>query len=174
MYRSGRLPPERLESFIRSLGIETVVNLSGPNDSPWYAAEREVVADSSAHLIDLPFSARLYPAPSQLRELLDVVESIEPPFLVHCRGGSDRTGLFFVLLALRQGKSWSQAMGQLSLLRFTHCSRAKSAAITYPLYDFAQYAQANDLPPDLEHFRKWIGTDHAQRTYQSWLQRRTR
>lgn len=79
--------------------------------------------------------------------------------------------MFFVLLALRQGKSWSQAMGQLSLLRFTYCSKAKSAAITYPLYDFAHYAQANGLPPDLEHFRQWTQTGHAQQTYQSWLQR---
>ena len=173
MYRSGQLPPERLESLIRNLGIKTVVNLIGPDDKPWYAAERQVVADNSVRLIDLPFSACSYPKPAQLRGLLDVVERIEPPFLVHCKGGSDRTGLFFVLLALRQGKSWPQAMGQLSLWRFTHCTRVKSAAITYPLYDFAHYADAHDLPHDLEHFRKWIRTDHAKQTHQNWLQQRS-
>ena len=172
MYRSAQLPPERLAKLIRRLGIKTVVNLRGLDDAPWYTAEQEVVAENGADLIDLPFSATVYPAPAQLKALLDVLEKIKPPFLVHCKGGSDRTGLFFVLLALREDKSWSQAMGQLSLLRFNHYRRTSSATITYPLYDFAEYADQNDWPRDLQHFRRWLGTEHAQQTYQRRLQQK--
>jgi len=174
MYRSAQLPPEQLDKTIRRLGIKTVVNLRGQENAPWYTAEQEVVAKNAARLIDLHFSASLYPSPAQLEELLDVVERIKPPFLVHCKGGADRTGLFFVLLALREGKGWSEAMGQLSLLRFTYYSRTKSATITYPLYDFADYADAHHWPRDLKHFRQWLKTDHAQQIYQNWLQRENR
>ena len=80
--------------------------------------------------------------------------------------------LFFVLLALRDGQSWPQAMQQLSFLRFSHYPKAKSAAITYPLYDFAGYADQEQWPRDLEHFRKWLSTDHARQAHQNWLQRR--
>ena len=170
MYRSAQLSPEQLARVIRRLGIHTVVNLRGQGPEPWYTAEREVVAQNSARLIDLPFSATVYPDPAQLEKLLDVVEQIKPPFLVHCKGGSDRTGLFFVLLALREDKSWSEAMGQLPLLRFNHYRRTRSATITHPLYDFADYADRHDWPRDLEYFRQWLGTEHAQQTYQSRLQ----
>lgn len=173
MYRSGRMPPERLGTLIGRLGIKTVVNLRGVSDEPWYKAEREVVERNRARLIDLGISASRYPDPARLRGLLDVVERIEPPFLVHCNGGADRTGLFFVLLALREGQSWPEAMRQLSLLRFNYYDRMKSARITYPLYDFAAYADEHNWPRDLPHFRQWLRSDHARQTYQAWLERRS-
>lgn len=174
MYRSGQMPPERLGTIIDKLGIKTVVNLRGEEDKPWYVAERETVEQNEARLINLGFSASRYPDPARLRELLDVVERIEPPFLVHCKGGADRTGLFFVLLALREGQSWSEAMRQLSLLRFNYYDRMKSATITYPLYDFADYADEHHWPRDLKHFRQWLKSEHARQTHQNWLQQQNR
>jgi protein tyrosine/serine phosphatase len=174
MYRSGQISPERLGTIIDKLGIKTVVNLRGEEDKPWYVAEREVVEHNGARLVNLGFSASRYPDPARLRELLDVIERIEPPFLVHCKGGADRTGLFFVLLALREGQSWSEAMRQLSLLRFNYYYRMKSATITYPLYDFADYADEHHLPRDLKQFRRWLRSDHARQTHQNWLQQQNR
>ena len=174
MYRSAQLPPEKLEQLIQRLAIKTVVNMRGQEDSPWYIAERQVVTRNSARLIDLPFHATQYPSPAQLIELLDVIERIEPPFLVHCKGGSDRTGLFFVLLSLRQGRTWSQAMEQLSLVRFNHHPDTKSATITHPLYNFADYANAHDWPQDLKYFRQWLKTDNAKQIYLNWLEQRNK
>ncbi|MCK4850862.1 MAG: tyrosine-protein phosphatase, partial [Phycisphaerae bacterium] len=164
MYRSGQMPSEHLGQLIRRLGIETVVNLCAvPTDESSYTAERQVVRTNQVEFIHLPFLASLYPNREQLNELLDEIEKIEPPFLVHCHGGADRTGMFFVLLALREGKDWDQAMRQLSLLRFGYYSRTRSATITYPLYDFADYADQHNWPKDLEHFRLWLNKADPQR-----------
>ena len=172
MYRSGQMPPEHLGQLIRRLGIKTVVNLCAvPTDRPSYSAERQVVRANQVEFIHLPFLASLYPNTEQLNKLLDVVEKIEPPFLVHCHGGADRTGMFFVLLALRQGQSWSEAMRQLSLLRFGYYSWAGSATITYALYDFADYAGQQDLPKDLKHFRRWLKSDDGRQARRRWLER---
>ena len=169
MYRSGQMPAEELGQLIQRLGIKTVVNLRGGADKAWFAAERQVVRANEVEFIYLPFTASLYPNRQQLNELLDTVEKIEPPFLVHCYGGADRTGLFFVLLALRQGQSWSEAMRQLSLLRFGYYSRARSAAITYPLYDFADYAGQQTWPKDFKHFRRWVKSEDSRQARQRWL-----
>ena len=174
MYRSAQLPSAKLEQLIHRLGIKTVVNMRGREDTPWYTAERQVALKNDVDLIDLRFSACDYPSPDQLIELLDVIERIKPPFLVHCKGGSDRTGLFFVLLALREGRTWSQAMGQLSLVRFNHHPGTKSATVTHPLYNFAGYADAHDWPRNLKHFRKWLSTDHAKHIHRDWLEQRKR
>ena len=172
MYRSGQMPPEHLGQIIRRLDIKTVVNLCAvPTDEPSYTAERQLVRTNQVEFIHLPFLASLYPKPEQLNKLLDVVEKIEQPFLVHCHGGADRTGMFFVLLALQQGQSWSQAMRQLSLLRFGYYSGARSAAITYPLYDFADYAGQHHWPKDLEHFRRWLKSHDSRHARRRWLDR---
>jgi len=173
MYRSGQMPPEHLGQIIRRLGIKTVVNLCAvPTDEPSYTAERQVVRANQVEFIHLPFLASLYPNREQLNELLDVIEKIEPPFLVHCHGGADRTGMFFVLLALREGQNWPEAMRQLSLLRFGYYSGTRSAAITYPLYDFADYASQEDSPRDLTYFRRWLKSDDGRHAHQRWLDRK--
>ncbi len=170
MYRSGQMPPKHLGQIIQRLGIKTVVNLCKvPPDDPVYNAERQLVQSSQAEFIHLPLLASLYPDTEQLNQLLDVVEDVEPPFLVHCHGGADRTGTFFVLLALRQGQSWSQALRQLSLLRFGYYSGAGSATITYTLYDFADYASQQNLPKDFENFRLWLKSDDGLQARQRWL-----
>ncbi len=172
MYRSGQMPAEHLGQTIQRLGIKTVVNLCKvPIDDPGYNAERQIVRGNQVEFTHLPFLASLYPTTEQLNELLDEVEKIEPPFLVHCHGGADRTGTFFVLLALRQGQSWSQAMRQLSLLRFGYYSRLGSATITYALYDFADYATQQDWPKDLKHFRRWLKSDNGRQARSRWLER---
>ena len=94
-------------------------------------------------------------------------ESVE----LHCHGGADRTGTFFVLLALRQGQSWSEAMRQLSLLRFGYYSKTGSATITYSLYDFADYASQQNCPKDLKNFRQWLKSDDGRQARRRWLDR---
>ena len=169
MSRSGQMPARELAGTIERLGIKTVVNLSKQNKNPWYAPEREVVLSKDARFIHLPISASAYPDPERLKQLLKVVGEIEPPFLVHCHGGADRTGLFFTLLALREGQDWEQAMGQLSLLRFGYYRRMASAAITYPLYDFADYAERNHFSKNFEQFGLWLKSADARQRYQKWL-----
>ena len=168
MYRSGQMPPQRLAEFIHSRGLTTVVNLSQGQHQPTYLAEQEAIAQTGANLVQLPLRASHYPSPKQLTQLLEVVESLEAPFLVHCHGGADRTGLFFVLLALRQGQTWPEAMGQLSFIRFNYCRSLPSATITHPLYDFADYTAQQNWPRDLEHFRLWLRTGPARKAYKNW------
>ncbi len=174
MSRSGKMPSEHLDQLIQRLGIKTVVILRTGDGEAWYTAERQMLRTNGIESIHLPLAASVYPDPEKLNELLDLVERIEPPFLVHCNGGADRTGLFFVLLALREGRNWPEAMRQLSLLRFGYYGGTRSATITYPLYDFADYASQYHWPQDLEHFRRWLKSDHARRTYQRWMDRKER
>ena len=73
-----------------------------------------------------------------------------------------------MLLGLREGQSWPQAMGQLSLLRFGYSSLARSATVTYPLYDFDEYANSHGFTKDLAQFRQWLRTDEPRKNHQRW------
>lgn len=115
-YRSGQLTTRQLEHAIDKYGIRTVINLRGPDpDERWYIDQvRSCQLRGVAHH-DVRMSARRVPHKDELCALLRVYEQAEPPLLVHCRGGSDRTGLAAALWVFEeQGRPKHKARKQLS------------------------------------------------------------
>lgn len=121
VYRAGQPRPGLLDRMHRQAGVRTVLNLRGPNaGSPWYDAE---VADSrrlGIEHIDFRMSARKELTPQEVRELIAIMRAAPKPLLIHCAGGSDRTGLAsaFYVAAVSQGGE-ARAEDQLSL-RYGH------------------------------------------------------
>lgn len=117
VYRSAQVFGTDLEDYVAQHGIKSVLNLRGadPNSS-WYPAE---VAESKrlglVHA-DFPMSASIPLSPEQVFALIDVMRSLPKPMLIHCRNGSDRTGLASALyLAAISEADEETAEGQLSL-----------------------------------------------------------
>ncbi len=156
VYRSGQLRPETLERVIRRHGIRTIVNLRGACPAlDWYRDEALVCARLDVALEDVNFSAMRLPSTTSLAQLIDVLQRSEPPLLIHCHQGADRTGLASVMvLLLRPGIPLAEARRQLGLAS-GHLSVTKTGYIDrfFELYE-AWLAQQ-----DLEHtpatFRDW-------------------
>jgi protein tyrosine/serine phosphatase len=92
-YRSAQLDAESFALLIDVLGIRTVVNLRGDNDSePWYVEEKEVLEGKGVELVNVRMSAYALPAREELLNLYDAFLTAEEPILIHCRAGADRTG----------------------------------------------------------------------------------
>lgn len=121
VYRAGQPRPGLLDRMERQHGIRTVLNLRGANPgSPWYDNE---VADSQRlgiQHINFRMSAKEELTPQEVRELIAIMRDAPKPLLIHCAGGSDRTGLAsaFYVAAVAMG-SEAQAERQLSL-RYGH------------------------------------------------------
>lgn len=121
LYRAGQPRPGLLDRMERQHGIRTVLNLRGPNPgSPWYDDE---VADSrrlGIRHINFRMSSKEELTPPEVRTLIAIMRDAPKPLLIHCAGGSDRTGLasaFYVAAISRGGET--RAEDQLSL-RFGH------------------------------------------------------
>ena len=92
-YRSAQLDTETLGLLVDILGINTVVNLRGENESePWYDNERTLLADRGVEFVDIRMSANELPPRAELLNLYDTFLTAEEPILMHCRAGADRTG----------------------------------------------------------------------------------
>lgn len=123
-YRSGQLSNHQLEIAIEEHGIRTVINLRGsdPHDD-WYRNEVEVCARMGVAHHDLSMSARRLPHKDDVLELLRLYDESDYPILVHCQGGSDRSGLASALWIMEiLGKSKRHARDQLSA-RYFHFER---------------------------------------------------
>src|SRR5262249_59889867 len=93
----------RLERLIQAYGIRTVVNLRGSClGFDWYRDECRVTHALDVCQEDVCFSAGRLPSTHEVRRLLEVVERSEPPLLLHCQRGADRTGLASAVVLLLQ------------------------------------------------------------------------
>jgi protein tyrosine/serine phosphatase len=116
VFRSSWLGAERLEQAVRRHDVKTVLNLCGPQSgTEWYEGEQAVARRHGLRLIDLPLSADKEPTPEQVEAVLAVLREAPKPIVIHCRAGSDRTGLACALYVGVRGGSYQEAREQLSL-----------------------------------------------------------
>lgn len=121
IYRAGQPRPGLLDRMERQHGIRTVLNLRGHNPgSPWYDDEVAESRRLGIQHINFRMSSKEELTPQEVRTLIAIMRDAPKPLLIHCAGGSDRTGLasaFYVAAVSKGGES--AAEDQLSL-RFGH------------------------------------------------------
>jgi protein tyrosine phosphatase (PTP) superfamily phosphohydrolase (DUF442 family) len=120
-YRSAQLSGPRLATVIKNLRIRTVINLRGANENEgWYQEECTALRELGIHRVDIKMSGYEAPVNDELCKLLDVLENADSPVLVHCYGGSDRSGFAAALfLLLKTNASLNEARAQIGV-RYGH------------------------------------------------------
>ncbi len=159
--------------MVRRHGVKTVINLRGLcPDLGWYEKEAQLTHDLDLNQEDVCMSAYRLPSSSELRYLIEVLDRAEYPILVHCRRGSDRTGLVsMAVMLLQEGTSLSQAHGQLSW-RYGHIPVGRCAHLS----EFYGYYSAWLTQQHLEHtpalFRRWATEEYkggpCGAVFESW------
>ena len=93
-YRTQQLSGKYFQKVIDEHKIKTIINLRGEKpEQGWYVEEVEVAKKNNVNLINIEMSAGRLPHRSDLIKLLNAFRDAPRPLLVHCLGGSDRTGL---------------------------------------------------------------------------------
>jgi protein tyrosine phosphatase (PTP) superfamily phosphohydrolase (DUF442 family) len=157
IYRSGQMPAAALARTLRDFRIKTVLNLRGPNPQlPWYAAEREATLKAGATQIDIPMSSCVWMSRTQLRTIIDALETSEQPILIHCAWGSERTGLVSALAELlRPGATLQNARAQFSLgYLFLRVNDGKIMAEHLDRYE--DWLKAQRLTHSVTSFKQWV------------------
>jgi protein tyrosine/serine phosphatase len=94
LYRSARPSPGNIEKWHERYGIKTIVNLMGPHpEYDWYQAQNATAKAEGIRVIDYKMSAERDVSAAEVEEIIDLLSSAEKPILVHCKSGTDRTGL---------------------------------------------------------------------------------
>ena len=116
-YRSNQPDPARIASLQKLYGIRTIINLRGPEPgSKWYDDEIATAKALGINHADFEMSSRRELSLAQTRQLITLMQNAQKPVLIHCKSGSDRTGLAAALYIAAVAKgSESKAEGQLSI-----------------------------------------------------------
>ncbi len=117
LYRSAQMTGADIVKVRASHGVRSILNLRGaaPEDA-WYREEIAASADLRIVHVDFAMSAGAGLSQQKVEELIALMAAMPKPILIHCRHGSDRTGLAVALyLAAISGADEERAEGQLSL-----------------------------------------------------------
>lgn len=118
--RSAEPSAERLADLQHRYGIRTVLNLRGENKgSGWYDEEVKASGELGLQHLDVALSAEREMSPRQIDDVLAMIERAPKPVLVHCKSGSDRTGLISAAWLYAHGAPADVADRQLAL-RYGH------------------------------------------------------
>ncbi len=147
IYRAAQPTPERLAGWIDSLGLRSVLNLKGR------AEEGERPEGVTWHSVRM--SARRLPSPGEVERVIGVLDEAPRPLLIHCHGGTDRSGLASAVALLLEGGSLDEAAAQFALA-----------------YGYPGRTLGSPLPDFLDRYRAWLsdaGATHAPERFRDWV-----
>lgn len=129
LYRSAQLSPERLDRELDARGIRAVLNLRGAApEAQWWRDEVAVAARHGVVHADLELDAWSMPDGARLDRLLELIDTLPRPLLIHCQSGADRSGLASALFLARAAHATEfQAEWQMSFF-YGHVSMPTAKA----------------------------------------------
>jgi protein tyrosine phosphatase (PTP) superfamily phosphohydrolase (DUF442 family) len=157
VWRSNQPTPKRLAKYKR-MGISTVLSLRGKSDNPisFMLLEKQACADLGIDLITTSLSARSLAEKDVYLDVLDLLQTLKPPFLFHCKSGADRAGLVSALYLLHiKGASIDDARKQLHW-RYMHLKSTKTGILDHLLNCY----EADSLRFGAMPIRTWFETHY--------------
>jgi len=154
VYRANQPSPKRLAEW-QGQGIRSILNLRGESEySPWLL-EAEACKQLGLKLVDHRIYASALASREEILELIEIMRSIEKPFVMHCKSGSDRTGFAAVLyLHLFCDLPLAEAMRQLHWRHF-HLRGSKNGIL-----DLFFEAYQQDAATSGKSLIEWIRNDY--------------
>jgi protein tyrosine/serine phosphatase len=150
MARANQPSPKHIARYAK-MGIKTILNLRGFNDSGHYLLEREACAQHGLALIDFPVRSRDVPTAEQVFRAREIFETMAYPALMHCKSGADRAGLVAVLYKhFRMGLPIQDAIEQLSL-KYLHVRQGKTGMIDFFFDTYLADSATQPMP-----FEQWV------------------
>lgn len=157
LYRGAQPTAASLEKLANQHKIRTVLNVRGccwPDD--WYVAEAKTCQKLGINLEDVCFSAVHLPSRHEVGMLVEVLDRAERPIFVHCRHGSDRTGIASMTAQLLlQDTTFDAAHYQLGL-RFGHMPVGKTTVLDRFMQLYAEWLERTSQQHDAKNFRHWL------------------
>ncbi len=162
LYRSAQ-PKDDLADRIRDHDLASVLNLRGGWTTDWwYANELEQTTANDVVWYDLPMPFDEQPSRRELLLLLDIFDRGPYPMLVHCKSGSDRTGLAASLYRLYVlGQPPEEAEQGFSFYH-AHIPLLGPATLHEPIDAYTAWLGDKELAHTPQRFRDWVETEYRE------------
>jgi protein tyrosine/serine phosphatase len=170
VYRSGQLSPEELEETMDRHGIRAILNLRGEKqDREWYRREVEVAGRRGVVHRSVDLLPERLPSRPALAAMIDYLETLPEPILIHCAAGVDRTGFASVVARLSSGTDLAEAREELGL-RHGHLPFGPSAEIGRVFGQYEAYLRETAESDSWRTFTHWAREVYVPYVYSARLE----
>lgn len=161
IYRAAQPSSAQLRKWIDDYDLATVLNL---RDDRGFHDEAAGTRSAGVRYVHLPISDSHPTKRWDFMALLDSLETLPRPLLIHCRAGADRTGTASALALMAVGeRPFVEARGQLAP-RYLHFGD-DSTAVEGVVLRYAAYCERFERDPGgWTEFRRWA-RDHYSHAY---------
>lgn len=154
VYRSAQLDARLLRKVIKQYDIKSIINLRGAAvNSRWYQQEVATAKSLGVRHYDLGLSAYRLPRLDRLKKLVQLLQTVPKPVIVHCQGGADRAGLASAVALLLYNRSLGEAQGAVSLKYFAIFPKSVGRLVL-PIY--ACYLKKGGFVSNQTRFLQWV------------------
>lgn len=156
LHRCGHPMPYQLRAAQRA-GIQTVLSLRGnethlgSNQLEWDTCKR-----IGLRLVHFPIGSRQEPSREQVLSLIDLLDTLPKPLLVHCKSGADRAGLASTIWLILKGEPVAQATRQMQFWRHGHIKAAKTGVLDAFFDAWGDWQRRHPGAT----FRDWVATHY--------------
>lgn len=150
VYRSAQMDPDTLRRTIKDKGIRSVLNLRGEKpDSRWFQKETDVVRALGVQHLSHKLSALEEVSPEEIEGILRTMDAAPKPLLVHCEGGSDRTGLVVAAWVFSREHQRPEMAHEQLALRYGHFPYlwSSTGAMDRSFWNYVRHANATAQQP---------------------------
>ncbi|MCT4556787.1 MAG: dual specificity protein phosphatase family protein [Pelagimonas sp.] len=167
VYRSNQPTHRRFEKYA-GMGIKTVINLRGKDDSAQYLYEKESCEQLGLTLVNTRLMSRKAAPRASIEAALTAIRQAERPLMFHCKSGADRSGFIAAAYLLTfENADVDTAMEQLAL-KYLHLEFTKTGIQDYVLRVFKARHQLSPIG-----FEDWIRIEYSANLLQEgWDNRR--
>ena len=154
VYRANQPSPSHLKSY-KDKGIKAVLNLRGFTQQSYALFEEDSCKNLGLDLISVPLSGSSAPQSEKLLEIIDIMDKIPKPFVLHCKSGADRAGLVSAMYLIVQKKlPVFEAKKQLSF-KYLHLDFTKTGILDYIFNVFSERLKVKNID-----FVDWIKQEY--------------
>lgn len=144
LWRAAQPAPHQIDA-LAARGIRTIVTLRGGREFGSWPLEREAAARNGMELVEFVARSREAPTAETILGAAALFQTLTYPALIHCKSGADRAGFIAALyLILKEGRSASEALGQLSS-RYGHWRWSKTGILDAFIERYRDEGEAEGL-----------------------------
>lgn len=166
IYRSGQLSAGELERAVARHGLRSLINLRGAKPGrDWYERETEVARRLGLVQHDLDLPPKRLPSRWAVLRLIELVERLPEPILLHCRAGADRAGFASVIARMIGGaETLEQARSELALT-YGHLALGSSAEVARFFEHYRAFLSETGETDTAANFKHWVRTRYVPYGY---------
>jgi hypothetical protein len=160
VYRSAQ-PKDDLAALVDEWKVASILNLRGGGTSDsFYSNEVQVTSAKGIDFYDFPMSATRRPSRRDLLVLLDLFQRCRYPLLIHCKSGSDRTGMASALYLMAQADTPPDRALESFSLYYGHIPLFGPDRLHEPFHEYAEWLKQGSLSHSPQRLREWVEREY--------------